>query len=44
MEQKNIEWEVRKYDWKLYSKNEARVDKDEILRSIEVLPKLEWCT
>ena len=30
-EQKDIEWEVRKYYWRLYSKHEARVDKDEIL-------------
>ena len=30
-EQKDIEWEVRKYYWKLYSEHEARVDKEEIL-------------
>merc|ERR1711888_403737 len=40
-EQKSIEWEVRKYYWKLYSEHEARVDKEEILRNIEVLSKLE---
>ena len=40
MEQKSIEWEVRKYYWKLYGEHEARVDKEEILRNIEVLTKL----
>ena len=40
-EQKDIEWEVRKYYWRLYSKHEARVDKDEILQNIDVLPRLE---
>ena len=40
-EQKDIEWEVRKYYWKLYSEHEAKVDKEEILRNIDVLPKLE---
>ena len=32
---------MRKYYWKLYSEHEARVDKEEILRNIEVLAKLE---
>merc|ERR1711888_517063 len=40
-EQKNIELEVRKYYWKLYSEHEARVDKEEILCNVEVLSKLE---
>ena len=40
-EQKDIEWEVRKYYWRLYSEHEARVDKDKILRNIDVLPRLE---
>ena len=40
-EQKSIEWEVRKYYWKLYGEHEARVDKEEILQSIEDLTKLE---
>ena len=30
-EQESIEWEVRKYYWKLYGEHEARVDKEEIL-------------
>ena len=40
-EQKSIEWEVIKYYWKLYSENEASVDKEEILRHVDVLSKLE---
>ena len=40
-EQKSIEWEVRKYYWKLYVEHKARVDKEEILRYIEVLTKLK---
>ena len=40
-EQKSIEWEVRKYYYNLYSEQEARVEKEEILRNIEVLTKLE---
>ena len=40
-EQKSIKWEVRKYYGKLCSKQEARVNKEEILRNIEVLTKLE---
>ena len=30
-----------KYYWKLYSEHEAKVDKEEILRNIDVLPKLK---
>ena len=40
-EQKDIEWEVRKYYWKLYSEHEAKVDREEILRNIDMLPRLE---
>ena len=39
--EQEIEWEVRKNYWKLYSEHEAKVDKEEILRNIDVLPKLE---
>ena len=31
-EQKTIEWEVRKYYWKLYRKQEVEIDKEEITR------------
>ena len=30
-EQKSIEWEVRKYYWKLFGEHETRLDKEEIL-------------
>ena len=40
-EQKSIEWEVRKYYYNLYSQQEERVIKEEILQNIEVLTKLE---
>ena len=39
--QKSIEWEVRKYYWKLYGDHEARLDKEEILQNIQVLTKLK---
>ena len=31
-EQKAIEWEVRKFYWKLYQKEERIIDKEEILK------------
>ena len=40
-EQKSIEWEVRKYYWKLYGEHKAKVDREEILGNIEDLTKLE---
>ena len=40
-EQKSIEWEMRKYYLKLYGEHEAGVDKEDILRNIEDLTKLE---
>ena len=40
-EQKAIEWEVKKYYWKLYGEHEARVNKEEILQNIDDLTKLE---
>ena len=40
-EQKALEWEVRKYYWKLYGEHEASVNKEEILQSIYDLIKLE---
>ena len=39
-EQKEIEWEVRKFYYKLYSEKEAKVDKIEILQSIEEMTKI----
>ena len=41
-EQKTIEWEVRKFYWKLYQKEEKVIDKEEILRSIAEVKKV--CT
>ena len=40
-EQKEIEWEVRKYYWKLYGKHKAKVNKEEILQNIDNLNKME---
>ena len=40
-EQKSIKWEVRKYYYNLYSEQEARVDKEEILQNIEVVTKID---
>ena len=39
-EQKEIEWEVRKFYYKLYSEKEAKVDKTEILQNIEEMTKI----
>ena len=36
-----IEWEVRKYYWKLYVKHEAKVNKEEILKNIDNLTKIK---
>ena len=40
-EQKSIEWEVRKYYYNLYSEQDARVNKEEILQNIEVVTKID---
>ena len=40
-EPKSIKWEVRKYYFNLYSQQEARVDKEEIMQNIEVLTKID---
>ena len=40
-DQTNIEWEVRKYYYNLYSEKETRVDKDEILQNIEKVTKID---
>ena len=40
-EQKAIEWEVRKYYWKLYGEHEAKVNKKEIFQNIDNLKKIE---
>ena len=40
-DQKDIEWEVRKYYYDLYSEKETRVDKDEILQNIEKVTKID---
>ena len=40
-EQKSIEWEVRKYYYNLYSEQEARVNKEEILQNIEAVTKID---
>ena len=39
-EQKEIEWEVRKFYHKLYSEKEAKVDKIEILQNIEEVTQI----
>ena len=40
-DQKEIEWEVRKYYYNLYSEKETRVDKEEILQNIENVTKIK---
>ena len=40
-EQESIEWEVRKFYYNLYSEGEARIDKEEILKNIDVLTKID---
>ena len=40
-EQREIEWEVRKFYWHLYGEHEARVDKEEILQSIDSLTEID---
>ena len=40
-DQKSIEWEVRKYYYNLYSEQDARVNKEEILQNIEVVTKID---
>ena len=40
-EQNGIEWEVRKYYYNLYSEQEARIDKEDILQNIDVLTKID---
>ena len=40
-EQREIEWEVRKFYWHLYGEHEARVDKEEILQSIDNLKEMD---
>ena len=40
-EQREIEWEVRKFYWNLYGEHETRVDKEEILRSIDSLTEMD---
>ena len=42
MEQKAIEWEVRKFYWNLYQEEEKEIDKEEILRNVAQLKKV--CT
>ena len=39
-DQKEIEWEVRKFYYDLYSEKEAKVDKNEILQNIEEVSKI----
>ena len=39
-EQREIEWEVRKFYWHLYGEHEARVDRGEILQSIDNLKEM----
>ena len=36
-----IEWEVRKYYWKLCGKHEAKVNQEEVLKNIGNLTKIE---
>ena len=40
-EQREIEWEVRKFYWHLYGEHEARVDKEEILQNIDGLVEMD---
>ena len=40
-EQNSIEWEVWKYYYNLNSKQEARIDKEEILQNTDVLTKID---
>ena len=39
-EQKQVEWEVRKFYWKLYEEEEKTINKEEVLRNIASIKKV----